>query len=453
MNYYEQIQKSINYIEVNLEETINITTAANESYMSLSNYYRMFFALVGYSVKEYIRKRRISCAAKELKNSESRIMDIAVKHGFDSQDSFSRAFKKITGYLPSRYRHEASVYNFERIDIMEKFYEEQDSHMLEKYPDIKVLKTLKPIKVAYYNYYGKNPEDGAFKVINEWLQDSGLNIEKDGVRIFGYNKPDVMEQGQEEYGYEVCVTIGDNITINDRRIKTKTLAGGLYAVIGVRRNKDTELGFEIMKAWQRFSSWIHDSKYIGGGHQWLEEHLGFDEELHHIGGVDLYMPIMERSEVDTSKSFTEVEPMWVASYQAEGKDAIEKGRDYFFKWAEAEGLFEGGKEHRFFAYYNQEKMGTKDFFYKINVTVDKGFVPEDKSISLEQFNGGYYAVMKSQYKNNGAIWGEFINWITNSREYEFGNWWFFEEYKIDKPKIEMDTDMILHMPVRKKTSI
>lgn len=451
MNYYEQIQKSIDYIEGNLEEPINITMAANEAYMSQSNYYRMFFAMVGYSVKEYIRMRRISNAATQLRNSEASIIDIAVKYDFDSRDSFSRAFRKITRFLPSEYRRQTSVYQFERVNIMEKYYDkQQDEKLLEKYPDIRVLKNLKPMKVAYYNYYGKNPEDGAFRVINEWLQESGLNIEKDGVRIFGYNKPDVMEQGQEEYGYEICVTIGDNITIKDTRIKTKTLPGGLYAVTGVRRNKDSELGYEIMKAWQRFGSWIMDSKYIGGGHQWLEEHLGFDEEFHHIGGVDLYMPIMERSEVDTSKSFMEVEPMWTASYQAEGKDAVEKGRDYLFKWADAEGLFEDGKEYRFFAYYNFEKMGTKDFFYKINVTVDRDFTPKDENIKLEEFSGGYYAVMKSQYKYNGAAWSEFINWITNSVEYEFDNRWFFEEYLIDKPKIEKDTNMILYMPVKRK---
>lgn len=211
---------------------------------------------------------------------------------------------------------------------MEKYYEKQDDELLKKYPEIRVLKTLEPLKVAYYNYYGKNPEDGAFKVINEWLQKSGLNIEKDGIRIFGYNKPD-MAQGQEKYGYEVCVTIDDKININDTRIKTKTLPGGLYAVTGVRRSKDTELGYEIMKAWQRFGSWAMDSKYTIGGHQWLEEHLGFDDKFHHIGGVDIYMPIMERSEVDRAKSFMEVKPMWTASYQAEGKDAIEKARDYF----------------------------------------------------------------------------------------------------------------------------
>lgn len=451
MNYYEQIQKSIDYIEMNLEEAIDINEAANQAYMSLSNYYRMFFAMVGYSVKEYIRMRRINKAAEELRNSEAGIIDIAVKYDFVSGDSFSRAFKKITRFLPSEYRQGSSVYQFERVNLMEKYYDDQqDGELLDKYPEIRVLKTLEPMKVAYYNYYGKDPESGAFDVVKEWLLSSGLNIEKDGIRIFGYNNPSPTSPEQEEYGYEVCVTIPDNLKITDARIRSKTLPGGLYAVTGVRRSKDTELGNEIGKAWQRFGSWLKDSKYTYGGHQWLEEHLGFDDEFHHVGGVDLYMPLMEKSEMDISKTFTEVKPMWTAACKTVGKDAIVKGRDFFFKWAEAAGLFKDGKVHRFFAYYNYEKMGTKDFFYKIHVTVDKDFISDDENITLEQFDGGYYAVMKSKYKYNEACWNEFINWVSNNKEYEFDNRWFFEEYKIDKPQIEMETDMVLHMPVKRK---
>lgn len=54
MNYYERIQRSIDYIESNLEGDITIEKAAQEAFMSCSNYYRMFFALTGYAVMEYI---------------------------------------------------------------------------------------------------------------------------------------------------------------------------------------------------------------------------------------------------------------------------------------------------------------------------------------------------------------------------------------------------------------
>ncbi len=291
MNYYERIQKSIEYIETNIENEIDLNQAAREAFMLQSNYYRMFFALVGFTVKEYIRQRRISLAASELLDSDNKVMDIAIKYDFESQDSFSRAFKRITGFLPSQFRQNQSVYSFERVSVMDKYFEIQDSGLLEKYPDIKVLKKLEPVRVAYYCYYGINPEHQAFLVVNEWLKKCGLDMEKDGLRIFGYNNPGPESQEQQEYGYEVCVTISDSVKVEDERVKTKLLEGGLYAVAAVKKGSNGDIGEEIMKAWQRFQSWLQDSKYVYGGHQWLEEHLGFDDAFNHVGGIDLYMPV------------------------------------------------------------------------------------------------------------------------------------------------------------------
>ncbi|WP_242835589.1 hypothetical protein [Ruminiclostridium josui] len=87
MNYYERIQKSIDYIEENLENKIILDFAAQKAYMSMSNFYRMFFALTGYTVKEYIRFRRISLAAFELRRNNTCLIDIAIKFDFESGDS------------------------------------------------------------------------------------------------------------------------------------------------------------------------------------------------------------------------------------------------------------------------------------------------------------------------------------------------------------------------------
>ena len=120
MNYYESIQRSIDYIENRLEEEIDPGGAAREAMMSLSNFYRMFFALAGFTVKEYVRLRRISLAAEELTSGGSCIVDLAVKYGFESGDAFSRAFRRITGYLPSEFRKKNQKYYFERMSIMDE---------------------------------------------------------------------------------------------------------------------------------------------------------------------------------------------------------------------------------------------------------------------------------------------------------------------------------------------
>ena len=294
MNYYERIQRSIDFIESNLENSIDINLTAQASFMSLSSFYRIFFALAGYSVKEYIRLRRISLAAEDIITKNTCIIDIAVKFDFESGDSFSRAFKRITGYLPSEFRRQNKKYSFERINIMDKYFEVQEKELLDRYPDIKVLKKLEPVKVAYFNYFGRNPENNAFKVMKEWMGLTGLSIDEQNHRIFGYNNPSPEEEEQTEYGYEVCVTIEESFEVEHPLVKTKYLEGGLYAVTSIKRENGEELGNGIFKAWKRFNSWLSDSKYVYGGHQWLEEHLGFDREFNHIGGIDLYMPIAER---------------------------------------------------------------------------------------------------------------------------------------------------------------
>ena len=291
MNYYQRIQNSIDYIETNLESKINLALAAKEAFMSLSSFYRMFFALAGYSVKDYVRRRRISLAAYEILNSGINIIDIAMKYDYDSGDSFSRAFKKITGFLPSEFRKNKNIYSFERMDIMDKYFNVEDTELVEKYPEIKVLKSLENQRVAYYCYFGKAPEDHAFAVMGAWLSKSKLNLKEQKLRIFGYNNPSPASDEQDEYGYEVCITIGDDVIINDPKVSVKILEGGLYAVTGVRPGENGDLGLEIMKAWKRFNDWLKDSKYTNGEHQWLEEHLGFDEYFKQVSEVDLYMPV------------------------------------------------------------------------------------------------------------------------------------------------------------------
>ncbi|WP_055669616.1 helix-turn-helix transcriptional regulator [Desnuesiella massiliensis] len=167
MNYYDRIQESIEYIESNLESYIDLDIVASKAYMLLSNFYRMFFALTGHSVKEYIRKRRMNLAINDITVKKSTILNIAIKYGFESGDAFSRAFRHIVGCNPSTFKKHNIKYSFERMSVLDKYYDVQDRDLLERYPDIKVLKKLEPMKVAYYRYYGKSPEYNAFKVLLE----------------------------------------------------------------------------------------------------------------------------------------------------------------------------------------------------------------------------------------------------------------------------------------------
>ncbi len=445
MNYYQRIQKSIDYIENYLETDIKVEDAAKEAFMSISSFHRMFFTIAGYSAKEYIRLRRISLAADEIKTGANKIIDIAVKYAYDSADSFSRAFKNVTGFLPSKYLQGTKDYCFERINIMDKYFEVQDKEMLENYPDIRILKEIKPMRVAYYCYYGENPEAGAFNVINEWVLKNNIKLNNDSYRIFGYNAPD-SELSKSGYGYEVCVTIPDDMNFDDEKVKIKNLEGGLYAVTAVDRGDNP--GDNIIKAWDRFQKWLEGSKYAYGGHQWLEEHLGFSEQAEHIGGIDLYMPIVLKTELSFEETEEFIDKMLTISCTQKGKNAQHKACKYIFDWAKKNNIDFYDKKLRIFSNYNFEKIGKPDFVYTIYMTIDDSMVIDDKNLEKVIFEGGLYLKRNVIYKNNAYSWFNFIGAVEKSRKYAFGNHKFIEEYLIDRPEINNDTDIAQYMPVR-----
>ncbi len=442
MNYYERIEQAIDYIERNLEQDIEIEDIAKEAYMSLRNLYRMFFALTGYSVKEYVRNRRFSRAAEEIKTGE-RVLDVAIKYGFSSHAAFTRSFQNTTGILPGTLKRIKKSYEFGRMSILDKYFDVQDKELLDKYPDIKVLKELSPMRVASYSYYGKEPEGKAWEIVSDWLRKRGFNIEEDGLRFFGFNNPDPVE-GKEEYGYEIWTTLSDGIEVNDERIVVKDFLGGLYAVTSVHGGVEN-----IFSTWKRLNSWLSESKFTYGGHQWLEEHLDFDDDFNHLGGLDIYMPIEPKKAGSQSKEFVDVEAMRLACYRAEGPDAIEEARDYFVSWLHDNGYFEISKETRILVWYNHEKTGQTDHYCNIGIPIDSDIEIDNPEIKMIDFPGGHYALVKSKFKRLSYEWRVFMQWMQSNEKYQFAGHQFFEEYLISNGKLEMETDVRLFMPVKK----
>lgn len=104
MDYIARIQQGIDYCEAHLDADLPLAQVAQASAMSLWHFQRMFKALAGETVKTYIRHRRLHLAMQELLESDHKILDIALKAGFDSQESFTRAFKKAFDTTPAQYR-------------------------------------------------------------------------------------------------------------------------------------------------------------------------------------------------------------------------------------------------------------------------------------------------------------------------------------------------------------
>lgn len=104
MEYTKEIKKAMNYIENNLNEGIRLEEAAAFAGFSKYHFQRVFKRETGLNLYEYIQKRRLAEASSLFLNSNIRILDIAVYLCFESQEVFTRAFKKVYGLPPGQYR-------------------------------------------------------------------------------------------------------------------------------------------------------------------------------------------------------------------------------------------------------------------------------------------------------------------------------------------------------------
>lgn len=440
MNYYERIQKSIDFIEERLCEELSPEECANQAFMSVSGYYRMFFSIVGMTVKEYIRNRRLTCAYSDLENN-SNVLDVAIKYGFNSADGFSRAFQKQFGILPSKVKGNSSrpeSLMLERINIMDVLFE--NNELIEKYPDIKVIKELEPMKVACFSYYGKNPEDHAYESLKTWFRENEISLHDSPYRLFGYNNPDPQE-GQQEYAYEYCITISDELynMLEDvpsglfeqtyPKVYRKLLPGGKYAVMSVRP-EGNELGEEIAAAWPRLVNWLNESKYMWGTSQYLEEHLGFSPEDNHIGGVDLYISITE----DKKKLINGVTRInkhneTLVVFREEGEDFNEvncRSWNRAITWAKNAGL---DSSDCIVYQYNQGYKKTKQKFNVIMVKVPDDFTvlpSENEAYSIETLNNEFAMLPASWGDEEGIAWETIAKWCRKNKVYATGRQWLEE---------------------------
>ena len=91
MDWIYGIQNALDYVEEHLTEEIDYEKVAAQSFSSSYHFQRIFSILCGFTLGEYIRNRRLSLAGAELAAGDVKVIDIALKYGYESPDSFSPA--------------------------------------------------------------------------------------------------------------------------------------------------------------------------------------------------------------------------------------------------------------------------------------------------------------------------------------------------------------------------
>lgn len=100
MDWLERMNRAMDYIEAHLADDISYDDIARIACCSTYHFQRMFPFITGITLSEYIRRRRLTLAAFELQTTDAKVIDVALKYGYQSPEAFARAFKNLHGIMP-----------------------------------------------------------------------------------------------------------------------------------------------------------------------------------------------------------------------------------------------------------------------------------------------------------------------------------------------------------------
>lgn len=233
MDSLSNMNKAMAYIEEHLTEDIDYSQISKIACCSEYHFKRMFSFLSGVGLSEYIRRRRLTLAALDLKDKSLRIIDVAVKYGYDSADSFSRAFHSMHGILPSEVRNsniQLKAYPKMTFQLSIKGGCEMNYRIVEKGP-FKIVGFKKRVPIIFN---GVNPE---IAKMTELLT------------------PEVIKKLKALSNVEPTGIISASANFSEGRMEEK---GELDHYIGVATSSDETAEFDVLKvedsAWAVFES-------------------------------------------------------------------------------------------------------------------------------------------------------------------------------------------------------
>lgn len=233
MDSISSMNNAIAFIESHLDEDIDYSQVAKIACCSEFHFKRMFSFLSGISLSEYVRRRRLTLAALDLKDSNNRIIDVAVKYGYSSADSFTRAFQSMHGILPSEARNMYSI--------------------LKAYPKMAFQLSIS----GGYEMNYRIVEKESFKLVGFKRRVpiifNGINNEI--VKMYGLFTPEVIKRLKELSNLEPTGIISASTNFSEGRMEE---TGELDHYIGVATTNKEAIGFDILNVaactWAVFES-------------------------------------------------------------------------------------------------------------------------------------------------------------------------------------------------------
>ena len=229
MDWITGIQNAINYIEEHLTEEIDYEIVAKEAACSSFYLQRIFSILCGMTLGDYIRNRRLTLAGNELSAADDKVIDIALKYGYESPESFTRAFSRFHGVTPSEAKKDGSkLKSFSRLSvkitlnggnimdykIIEKdafdIIEKVESHLVEDSENAKSIPA----------FWTRSHNDGTVKKL--------LDTTTDRTYIFGVCYGNLSENAKT-FDYSIAAKCNEN-TVVPEGFRKNTIPARTWAI-------------------------------------------------------------------------------------------------------------------------------------------------------------------------------------------------------------------------------
>ena len=297
MDYTEGLNLSIAYIEDNLFEEIDFERAARIAGMSKSTYQRFFLLIANMTLDEYIRKRKLQYAVRELMNTEYKVIDIAMKCGYNSATAFSRAVHSFTGNTPSKIRKEGSSVCFPKLNFR---IQVREGEMVMNETAIVKIEEHRNEKVVSFTVDCVDPENEAWRQMSEWCKENVPDRTARryvGVASSGHHPQGVEHQNASEHvkhPYKAMMyLIGDGCSREEFcGLKVEDAPSGLFLVSDVTlnqfdENENMDIALSLIKASEAFVEFMKNTvgyEFDCPAGIFYEEHI-FSERWFQNGGV------------------------------------------------------------------------------------------------------------------------------------------------------------------------
>lgn len=218
MDWQNKINQIIDYLEERMCEEIDLEQAARHAGYSLWEFQRIFSFLTNTTVGAYIRKRKLSLAVQEIMSGNEKIIDIALKYGYESPTAFSRAFSQLFGIPPSSARDEGVS-----LELYPKLSFNDNSKNI-------IKRSVEKMKIAVL--FGSHRREGKNKEIEEMLIGLNLPHELDFIRMADTNISGCNHCFGCE-GKNACVVDDDFNSVRERLVAADVifLVTPVYALI------------------------------------------------------------------------------------------------------------------------------------------------------------------------------------------------------------------------------